>query len=43
MCCSQVAQEVEQAQGITFKVAVTANVGGLLGALLLGVKAVLGK
>jgi hypothetical protein len=36
-------KSVEQAQGITFKVAVTAIVGGLLGALLLGLKAVLGK
>jgi hypothetical protein len=36
-------KSVEQAQGITFKIAVTAIVGGLLGALWLGIKAALGK
>jgi hypothetical protein len=36
-------KSVEQAQGVTFKLVVTTIVGGLLGALWLGFKALLGK
>ncbi|MEN6535664.1 MAG: hypothetical protein ABFD89_18515 [Bryobacteraceae bacterium] len=36
-------KSVEQAQGMTFKVIVTAIVGGFVGAMWLGIKAVLGK
>ena len=36
-------KSVEQAQSITFKVALTAIIGGLVGALWLGFKAGLGK
>lgn len=34
---------VEQAQGLTFKVVITAIVSGIVGALWLGIKALLGK
>jgi hypothetical protein len=36
-------KSVEQAQGITFKVMITAIVTGVIGALWLGLKAVVGK
>lgn len=36
-------KSVEQAQGLTFKVVLTAIVSGVLGALWLGLKALLGK
>jgi hypothetical protein len=36
-------KSVEQAQGYTFKVIVTAIVGGLVGALWLGIKLAVGK
>jgi hypothetical protein len=36
-------KSVEQAQSLTFKVAITAIISGLLGALWMGAKAMLGK
>lgn len=36
-------KSVEQAQGLTFKVVVTAIIGGIAGAFWLGFKALLGK
>lgn len=36
-------KSVEQAQGLTFKMVITAIVSGVLGALWLGIKALLGK
>jgi hypothetical protein len=36
-------KSVEQAQGYTFKIVVTAIVGGFIGALWLGIKASIGK
>jgi hypothetical protein len=36
-------KSVEQAQGLTFKMIITAIVGGFIGAVWLGIKAFLGK
>jgi hypothetical protein len=36
-------KSVEQAQGYTFKIVITTIVGGMIGALWLGFKAMLGK